>query len=118
MKHLIKPKHFGPSKFKVGDKVWIIEDELQDSGEYIDKVKEATILKIESYWFKWWLIKFWIFNKSIKLIPTYEQLDSYILKTDTLRRSQSDDFEIFATEKEANEWFNKNYAHHEDGVSN
>lgn len=115
MKHLFKPKkYFNSPKFHAGDKVWIIEDELQESGEYVDKVKEAMVLKVESYWFKWWLIKFWLFGKSIKLIPTYEQVDSYVLKTDTMRRSQSDDFETFATEEEANEWFKKYYAHHEN----
>ena len=100
------PKKFKQPKYKVGDTVWIIEDEWQGGDEYIDKVKSATIVDFKPYWFEWPLIQFTVFGKRIKLIKTYTQYVSVTLKNDTLTRVSSTDGDIFLSEEEANEYFN------------
>ena len=103
------PNCFKKPRFKIGDKVWIIEDELQESGEYIDKVKLAEVTNVKPYWDYWYLIDVTLFNKRMHFIKYWQQNDSYTLETKTLHRVTFTDYEIFSTEKEANEWFNANY---------
>lgn len=111
MKYLFRhPRDFKPFRFNVGNFVWIIEDELQRDGTYIDKVKQAMVTKVSPRWRKEHFIVITIGNRTIRLIPYYEQSESLTLQTDTLERITSDCwFEIFTTEQEANKWFNEHY---------
>ena len=110
MKYLFKPKKFKEPKFKVGQTVWIIEDELQPNGEYIDKVKPITVMNVESDWDRWWLIDIKLGDVlQFRFLKYYKQSDSYTLENSTLRRVTSSDAEIFTTKGEADKEFEKYY---------